>query len=47
MIVHVPSDQRLERSAFDSTVWLSSDPEQAYVLPTESTAPQGAADPEL
>ena len=48
VIVNVPSDARLERSAFDGTVWLSSDPEQAYVLPRGTTAPQGeAAEPEL
>jgi spermidine/putrescine transport system ATP-binding protein len=48
VIVNVPSDARLERSAFDGTVWLSSDPEQAYVLPSGATAPQGdAAEPEL
>jgi len=40
VIVNVPSDARLEPSAFESTVWLFSDPGQAYVLPRESAAPE-------
>ena len=40
VIVHVPSDARLERSAFEGTVWLSSDPDQAYVLPREGGEPK-------
>jgi spermidine/putrescine transport system ATP-binding protein len=48
VIVNVPSDARLERSEFDSTVWLSSDPEQAYVLPRDATIPPAdPADPQL
>jgi spermidine/putrescine transport system ATP-binding protein len=35
VIIHVPSDARLERSAFEATVWVSCDPDHAYVLAQE------------
>jgi spermidine/putrescine transport system ATP-binding protein len=45
VIIHVPSDARLESSAFEGTMWISCDPAHAYVLTQkENTALAEAVD---